>query len=515
MELLVILETVLTNKSKPYYNCKASLKRYDYYFGNRYAKAIYRARLSVAPHMIHKIHRLIKTVLTPPQDETSPEGRIHNRHRRAALSSLALIIARVLNIATGLLTVPITLKYLGDDLFGVWMAITGVVAYMSFTDFGLGVGLQNTLIECYGNDDYEQPRKLVGNAIFMLSGIAVLLALFTFFIVPYFPVDRIVNCKNSENASQILPTLQAIAYAFAFGLPMGLIQYVCNAYQRGYWGYSLLAIGRLLGFVFIVVAVLCKLPLWFLAAGFVGAPFLVMAFGWIILFWKVPFLRPWPFCLAKNVAQKMLNIGGCILVIRICYQIMYGSIAFFISYSFNAADAAPFSVTQRLLGAAGIFTMSVMVSLWGAYGEAAQRGDWVWIRLTLKRSVLFITAVFLPVTLLLVLAGPWIIRIWTGEPGVVPSLSMLLACAALSVTMAYNGSLITLLNGLNRVGWRAFYNAIWAIITLMAIFVWPGAIDPAGIVWLVVVFGAIPLNICYIMDVWLVLKKSRSVSPVT
>ena len=84
----------------------------------------------------------------------------------------------MVNILTGLITVPLTLSYLGVDKFGVWMTITGFVAFLSFTDFGLGVGLQNALSKCDGQENKKDTVYLVSAAMLMMLSIASLLFLF-------------------------------------------------------------------------------------------------------------------------------------------------------------------------------------------------------------------------------------------------------------------------------------------------------------------------------------------------
>jgi O-antigen/teichoic acid export membrane protein len=43
------------------------------------------------------------------------------------------------------ISVPLTLTYLGSERYGMWMAISSIVALLAFADFGLGNGLVNAI----------------------------------------------------------------------------------------------------------------------------------------------------------------------------------------------------------------------------------------------------------------------------------------------------------------------------------------------------------------------------------
>jgi O-antigen/teichoic acid export membrane protein len=49
------------------------------------------------------------------------------RNRRAALSGITAATARAVQIGASLLTVPLALRYLGNERFGLWMTISSVI----------------------------------------------------------------------------------------------------------------------------------------------------------------------------------------------------------------------------------------------------------------------------------------------------------------------------------------------------------------------------------------------------
>ena len=89
--------------------------------------------------------------------ETSTEGgRSKERFRRAALTTMASAIAKAIALLTGLISVPLTFRYLGAEQYGIWMVLVSLIAAMGFADLGIGNGLMNAVSEAYGKDAHRR-----------------------------------------------------------------------------------------------------------------------------------------------------------------------------------------------------------------------------------------------------------------------------------------------------------------------------------------------------------------------
>ena len=73
-------------------------------------------------------------------DTSTPQGRSLERYRRVALTVVTTAGAKLVAILTTLVTVPLTLHYLGAERYGMWMTISSIVAMMGLADLGMGLG---------------------------------------------------------------------------------------------------------------------------------------------------------------------------------------------------------------------------------------------------------------------------------------------------------------------------------------------------------------------------------------
>jgi O-antigen/teichoic acid export membrane protein len=124
----------------------------------------------------------------------SHDAQIHAhraaRIRRALFTGGITMLARTVQMGTALITIPLTLKYLGNERFGLWMTISSVLAMATFADFGIGNGVLNTVASASGRDDIGAIRSAVSSGFAVLTCIAALL------MSLFFIVYRLVDWAN-------------------------------------------------------------------------------------------------------------------------------------------------------------------------------------------------------------------------------------------------------------------------------------------------------------------------------
>ena len=81
--------------------------------------------------------RRLAAGLSAPVGASAEALRAHERHRRIVLSALASAGARAISIAAALISVPLTLHYLGAERYGMWMIMSSFVAILGFADLGI------------------------------------------------------------------------------------------------------------------------------------------------------------------------------------------------------------------------------------------------------------------------------------------------------------------------------------------------------------------------------------------
>lgn len=461
--------------------------------------------------MLSKLSSLIKLVFSRTADTSVPEGRSRDRYRRVGRTALTALAARIVNIATGLATVPITLSYLGTDRYGLWMALTSFVAFLTFTDLGLGIGLQNALAECYGRDDHKSPRSYVSSAMLVMILVFMVLIGVAFFVLPHLPLNALIKTKTEAAGNELLQTAQAVIIAFGVGLPCGLIQRIYNGYQQGYWANMWLLIGRIVGFLGVLVCIWLKLALPWLVMSVMGLPFICLGLGGLSLFAKTTWLRPSIRAVNRSAMRRIFSTGITAVGAQVAYVILHNGPVLIIANRLGTAAVTPFAVTQKLLGVMSILLSTAALPLWPAYGEAAARGDWGWVEKTFRRSIYLTIAIYSPIFLIVSIWGRDIIQVWTQNASAVPKWTLLMGCNVFCLLMAWNTVASMLLNGLDRMLGQAVYGNCFSVLSIITGFWVASTYGASGVIWAIVISGGITRSIAMGLEVvGTIRKKSQA-----
>jgi O-antigen/teichoic acid export membrane protein len=399
------------------------------------------------------------------------------------------MLQKVVSISTGLISVPITLRYLGNEQFGIWMAFTGLVTFFQFTDLGLGIGLQNHLTTCDGTDDRVRPRRLISVTLAVMVFTAALLILAALFVIPALPLERIIRTTSEAARAQLLPCARMFIIAFAIVLPFGLVPYVCNAYQRSYVTNGCFASINLIAFAGILIGIGAHLPLWWFIFVATIAPALVYLLVGAAILHRKPWLRPTFHSLRISELRTVMSLGLPAFGAQVGVTLMSQGPTLVIVSLLGAAALVPVALSQRLLSVSIMLLPVLMLPLWPAYGEAAARRDIGWIKRTFVRSLWLSLLVVGSTSVLVAIFGRTVILLWTNRPEIVPSLSLLIACSTWASIVACTSACCMLLNGLGRMTGQAIYGSLLPVITIALSFQLASTVGAAGVVWITILFG--------------------------
>ncbi|WP_145282996.1 lipopolysaccharide biosynthesis protein [Rosistilla oblonga] len=429
------------------------------------------------------------------------------RYKRAAWTSSMIVGNRLLAIVTSFVSIPLLSRYLGEELFGLWMMVTGLVGFLVFADLGVGIGFQNQLIRCFATDDRKQPGVWVANSlVIMLSMLGVIVAS-SLLILPAMPLTRMLANASPETAAWIVPSMIAMALSFAIGLPAALIEYIGNAYQRGYWTHGLAAVGRLLGFVGVCVGGYMEATLPVLIFLFVGVPNVVNFVGLCVLWGRVPWLQPKFQSVSVVHIRQLLHVGSGMLGVRIAHAFAMQGPAIVVAQLHGFVAAGIFAVIQKLLTIPALLTSPLLIATQGAIGEAAHKQDWGWVRCHLSRITKIATLAYFSATVVVVAIGGggvvWLLDVDAPPPdrGL---LALLCIYAGLSTIRSGFGTLLTVTD---RVFVQVAYR-VAALVSAYAAILW---FQPSVfyIMLAFVCLGELPQVVCTMCEASYVMRKGR------
>ena len=453
---------------------------------------------SDAAGLLAWLKRVLGLVRAKPFDTSLTEGRSQERHRRIALTALAASVAKIVSLAAGFITVPLTLSYLGEERYGLWLTMSSVIAMLNFADLGVGNGLLTLVAEADGRRERQMAQRYVSSAFFLFLSVATMLTLIYAVGRHWINWPKVFNV-SAEHRPELLPAMSIWLICFLVNLPLGVVERVRAGMQEGFTNGLFGIVGSVLGLSAILVAIHFKASLPRLVLATAAAPTIATLVNGVTLFgWQHPWLRPHLRRVEWGPMVRLLRLGVLYLILQMAGTIAFAADNLIVSHLFGPEAVPQLAVPMRLFSVVPLILSMVLTPLWPAYSEAVARRDAVWVKRTLKRSMALAVGVSLLLSGGLVLAGEKIIALWVG-PTIQPEFALMLALGIWIVLNSAGIAFAMFLNGVNAIGFQTV-SATFLAFGAIGAKVWLAKrLELPGIVWgttmAYVIFTVIPMGI--------------------
>ncbi|WCN83515.1 lipopolysaccharide biosynthesis protein [Micromonospora sp. LH3U1] len=384
-----------------------------------------------------------------------------DRDRTVTVGIAAAMVAKGVGLAAPLVITPACFRYLGDQRYGLWMAITALTGMAWFADLGLGNGLLTRLSHLA--DDPRQQAREISSAFATLGVVAVVLLAGLALAAPVVPWAALFSVSDPSVAAQASALVLLCFGAFAVNIPLSLIQRIQYArgqvVQSNVWqsAGALAAMAAVLG----AIAAGWK-PLAVIACAVLAVP-ATNLLNTVTYFWfEEPGRRPGPRLVHRATAVGLLRLGLQFFALTTMSSIALNVDSPLVANVLGLTTAAHYAVVGKLFGVLSIFVGLVGMTVWPVNGAALARGEVAWVRRNTRRMVLLYGLIVGTVGVVLVGYGHRLIELWVGgiDRSDIP-VTVLIGLACWSFLVAVASPLIIVQNsiGLLRpqfVGWASF-----------------------------------------------------------
>ncbi len=422
-------------------------------------------------------------------NRVQPQSHGERRYQRILQATLTGFVGKGVAIVVSILAVPLALRYLGSERYGLWMTVSTLLIWLNLADFGLGNGLTNRLAEAYGQDRPDLAQQYVATAFWLLVGIVCVVGAAFAVVWSWVDWSALFKVESLQAKNELAPVMAVAILLFLVSLPFSLIPKILNAYQEGVVANGWLTLGSVASLIGLVVVTRVGGGLVQLVIAYSGSILAVTICSAIWLFVKhKPWLLPRWSSIRRSHVAGIASVGGMFFVVQIAGLLIFQSNNLIIAHYLGVSEVTPYSVAYRLFTYTVLLQTLIVPTLWPAFGEALARGDTSWISRTLRLNLILSPLIAAAFAVPLVVLGRQIIRVWAGSEAV-PSFTLLVLLGLWSVIYAFMTAIGTFLNGVGRLKGQMVYSLITAVASVgMAI-------------WLVPIYGAIGAIIGMIVSV--------------
>ena len=350
-------------------------------------------------------------------------ARLSARSRGIASASAGALILKGVSTVTTFVTVPLALRHLGDERYGVWMSINVILAIASFADLGLGNSLVNEIVRARARGEDRTIAKAIGNVLFSLLLVSAFLILLMGIVVPLFPWIAVLHLHGKLAAAEAMPAALVFFVGILLPIAPSIVAQIQIGYEEGFraamWSVAS-ALSQLLG---ITLAIRFTQGLPWLLFGFTVGPFVLTTLSLLIeLFLRRPNVRPQASDVNLASAIDLVRYGKQFFLFQVCQTVTLYSDYAIVGAIVGAGANTTYGIAFRLFSAAMLSTY-ITRGLWPAFGTALIVGDLKWARRIFRHLVVLNALYGVLAGLAGVFIAPTLIYIWLRKDvGLTPGL---------------------------------------------------------------------------------------------
>ncbi len=360
---------------------------------------------------------MLKKLLYRIKDIKSGNRRTKNLMLQSALSLIFKIISQVIVF----ILVPVQLAILGKQQYGVWVTLFSITSWISFADLGIGSGLINKLNIAISRGNKDDARKYVSSAYICIGGIAILMIIGLFVLVPFIDLKSVFNC-NFLSEIKLHFTVVFVFIAIIAGFVFQLSNSVLKAFQKN--SFTLL-VPIFTNVLFIIILYTLNMfhfaDILYVAVSYFFSCIFIWLCVNVIVFKKYDYLLPSFTFFDRSCIKDMLSLSILFFVANISKVVIFSTDNILITQLFGPTAVTSYSIVVKIFFAITMIMSMVTLPLWPAYTEAYEKGDLPWIK---KKMALHLVLVilFLIFVILLTFNIDFIVKLWIGSEVEIPLL---------------------------------------------------------------------------------------------
>lgn len=373
-------------------------------------------------------------------------------------------IFKLLAIFCSFLIIPLMIKYLGNEQYGIWSTLLSIISWITLFDIGIGNGLRNKISESLAKDNIKDAQIYISSGYIIIGIISIILLSIFLFVSIFIPWQSVFNTKLVSNDElEIVMNTTAIFLFINFWL--SLINQVFNGTHKTSFVIFNQFLSNFLSLIFVYMLYkysdgsLIKLTF------FYGFSLVITNIVLSIWFFKRNInLIPRFSLYSKKYIKSIVSLGYKFFIIQIAVIIMFSSDKVLITQLFGPQYVTSYDVVFKLFSIITMVHTLLMAPLWSSYSDAYHRKDFEWIRLMIKKQ-LKISLLFVSATVLLIIFSKLIINLWIGNDLDI-DYSLIFSMSLYTIVLIYGNIVTYILNGIDKLNIQVFTSILTIIINI-------------------------------------------------
>lgn len=289
------------------------------------------------------------------------------------------------SIVISLVLLPISLKFVSIEQYGIWLTISSILMWTANLDLGLGSGLKNSLTTALAKTDYKLAKEYISTAYIVnaiIMGLTAMLFFFASFYIHWAEIFKL-NVKLSYIIDK---TFNYVVFLFLARFVIQLINVILDSMQMLYVAKINNAVSQFLILVFILIySKYSHGDLFSLGLIFSITPLAIFFGSSIIIFNKYKDIKPSFKCFKTSLIKDLYRVGFRFFFIQVSMIFLFQTSNILIIRYFGSSEVVQYNVVYNLFSMMTLTFSTISAPYWAAYTNAWALNDIDWIKKTNKK----------------------------------------------------------------------------------------------------------------------------------
>lgn len=372
------------------------------------------------------------------------------------------LLIKVISIAVSFLLVPMTLGYLNQELYGIWLILSQLVTWFQFLDIGFTNGLKNRLGEAIALNNWERGKILVSTTYAVMFFIFAPLAIIAVLVIPYINWGACLNISEAYN-SEIEKAMYVLVSCFCLQMILNVLTAVVAAFQRVALSSFFLVIGNIISLIGVaLLSHLVEPSLMALAFAISAIPVVVLFAASLVLFSKhFKKVAPSVHLYDKYYVKDLFGLGSKFFLIQIQMLVLYQTTNILISNVSGPEDVTSYNIAYKYVGMVMMIFTILLQPLWPAFTDAYTRKDYVWMK-SIYRKMSRVCLFCISAVVVLVAISHIFYNLWIGDKTDIP-FSMTFIVGIYVIVNLWDLLQVNIINGIGTIKLQTYVTFVGLI----------------------------------------------------
>ncbi len=390
------------------------------------------------------------------------------------------LLLKAVSVCLSFLLLPLTICYLKEVEYGIWVTLFSVMNWVNMLDMGIGFGLRNKLAEAVSVNDKTKIKGYISTSIFtMLCAGTVMMVVFVVGI-QYISFQSVFNTTAIKEVYLYKYTLWTGIFVIA--------SFVLSIINQFYYAYQKAAVT---GIISLLHNCIMLLIVYFLTL----QPdhdllYFIFSFGIATICSKLVFfikfyynnleLLPSFSYVNKRYFNDITTLGFQFFIVQITALIMFSTSNIIITQKLGPEAVRTYDVLFKIFSIITMVHGIVCTPLWSAYTDAWIKKDYIWLKRAIKKMVYLMGPIAVGTALIYIFL-PNIIDIWIRTDIEYDSV-LAVAMSGFIIISCWNNIWAYFLNGVGLVALQIWTGGLAAISVVPLSWFLMDYLDSAGMI---------------------------------